>query len=225
MATSVHGFKRSDEFLTGEMQFCSIYTVFAIDVTGVKLTRQELVDGGWLTDVTLAAGNPITLFNPSTGADVTYTANAVYDNAHFQQANLDRLLGVVDDRAAPIIIQFPLNAASTTSPTAAIVTDFAGTELVAVNSFGTDITESTALVWAFAMATEHNLTFDNLAADLDGLLLWVTDSPDVVEAITDSEGGAVVLGDTATVFTATAATNNLIVTTATSFAGVGVMTT
>lgn len=88
MVLNLNGYNRNGDHQTGKGQRVTIlldYNVFPVAITGVNLTRAELLAEGYVTSATLAANNSINI------AGVSYVADAAYDIALASQVNVDRI--------------------------------------------------------------------------------------------------------------------------------------
>ena len=96
MVLNLNGYNRSGDFQTGKGQRVNILLdndLHPVAVTGVNLTRAELLADSYVTSVTLSATNSINL------AGVTYVADAAYDAALASQQNVDTILKAFDAKA------------------------------------------------------------------------------------------------------------------------------
>ena len=90
MVLDLNAHNRSGDHQTGKGQRITLLfdnDISPVVVTGVNLTRAELVTEGYLPSATLSAGNSIEI------AGVTYTVDATYDEALAGQINVNRIHG------------------------------------------------------------------------------------------------------------------------------------
>ena len=88
MVLNLNGYNRSGDHQTGKGQRVTLVidnSLTPVAVTGVNLTRAELLAEGYVTSATLAANNSINI------AGVNYTVDATYDAALASQMNVDSI--------------------------------------------------------------------------------------------------------------------------------------
>lgn len=158
-------------------QYIYVYTGFEMVSTGVKHTRQQLVDMGVLTSATLSASNSITLDG------VTYTANATYDNAYWTNQNFQRVYRAVAKRCTIIAASVgnvnvsgdAMNTIRLPGVTAGAVT--AGT--ASASAFGSDMVDDAEGVWYAAFIVEGD-DYLAVAADQNRSISAVTSVDNII---------------------------------------------
>lgn len=157
MTVKVHNVVAPGEFLTGNIDFFTITTIVPCDNTDVSmpLTRlkSDLRIGS--DDISTVGGFVVT--------GITYADDAAYSFGFDKQANLNSLLQVVSQKAAPIMIN-SVDLGSQTDVDDAIPTGSTNA------AFGSSYSGNAGIVYSIKFATEHEdvwETQDDLLQDLD----------------------------------------------------------
>lgn len=207
MTTKFNGHVHNGWALPGKGELLTIYTVHDVADTGVLATRAELLEAGAITSATLSGSNSVTV------EGVTYTTDAAYDDALYQQKNLNTLVQHLAMRNTVSYVNVFDGVATTTSPTVDFASAFLGTD-----TFGTSISagnnSGTAKVWKVQVmlqgkgyfvpaANKGDVTvgtgdnygdsIDNLDAALAGLSMIATSNTNTTTDV-DVSGGAVAVG-------------------------------
>lgn len=208
MTIKFHGFNQDGWFQSGKGEVITLWTVHDIEATGVIATRAELVQDGILKNETLSAANSITI------NDVTYEADATYDDAYYQQTNVDTFVDAFNALANPVYVKVHAGIDTATDPNVDFTTEFLGgtttfgTDLVAANNSGTAPVYRIDLFFEqkgmFTTGDKGDVTVgagdnfgDSVAAVeaiLDGLNAKATSNTNTAVDV-DITGGAVAVGD------------------------------
>lgn len=141
MTDKINGGVKAGEFLTGNMDFFTIVTVVPMAQTNVTTPVADLGDIQNL----YSSWQPVTV-QDGTGAFVTYSTQASYQDAFNKQANLDTLVRTFALRANPVAVS--VSSATVSNPSATTYTGYLnGT------AFGNTFTSS-ASVTTVKLATE-----------------------------------------------------------------------
>ena len=216
-----NAFNKEGWFQTGKGEVVTVWSAHHVDATGVKLTRDELVSDGYVTSSTLSALNSIEVNG------VTYTADAVYDDALWAQQNLDNMLAALALHANPAAVWVEggtTGVATAATPAGDFATDFLGNN----DNFGSQVVEANGPVWKVEMFFEQKGVFvdrttftkgeptlgaaaDNFGSDqadvhalLEGVAITATsvDLANMVDVSTSSSNAITAAGDTGTVVSA-----------------------
>lgn len=159
MTEKVNGFYNGGEFLTGDLDFVSVYTTIAMGVTGVVSPLKEFKDlRFWPQGTDISAAHPDNgrlLSDAERTIDgVVYANDAAYVAAFWSQENFNKLLEQTSKFASPVILTRP-----TVTPARALAGDpLNGFDGNAIVSFA-----GTGAIYGFLMAVEHASAFAGVA--------------------------------------------------------------
>lgn len=150
--TKFHGHNRDGAFQTGKGEVVHLWLAHEVDQTGVISSRQELVDAGIIAVVNVATNN-ISI------RGVTYTTNALYDQAYIAQRNLDNLLDAFNVFAAPVYIDVSDGIIQTGTANLTPATGTVSTLIGGTDQLGSSLNESAGLVWKVELTFEQKGAF------------------------------------------------------------------
>mgnify|MGYP001810018109 CR=1 FL=1 len=186
MVTQVNGNGRAGEFITGNLEFYTVWTMVPVTQTNVRAPLASVKAA--LNATALSATKSVTVVNGS-GSAVTYTSDATYTDALAKQSNLDALLSVFSIRANPVMVS--VSSAAITDGDAVNLHLGASNALTFGSAYSGAQTEYTVRLaaeksnaWNVSAAAESNANGYQLLAALEGVA--VTDLATPVVAGTDA---------------------------------------
>jgi hypothetical protein len=182
MVTQVNGNTRAGEFLTGNMEFYTVWTMVPVTQTNVRSPLNDVLKA--LNATTLSSTKSITVKNGS-DTDVTYVTDETYEDALAKQSNLDALIRVFSIRANPVIVS--VSSAAITDGNAANLHPGASNALTFGDNYSGARTEYTvrlvaekANAWNVSTAVESNANGYQLLTALEGVAVTDLDTPVVL---------------------------------------------
>jgi hypothetical protein len=192
MVTQVNGNGRAGEFITGNLEFYTVWTMVPVTQTNVRAPLSSVLAA--LNATALSATKSITVVNGS-GSAVTYTSNATYTDALAKQSNLDTLLSVFSIRANPVMVS--VSSASISDGNAASLHPGASNALTFGDNYSGAQTEYTVRLaaeksnaWNVSAVAESNTNGYQLLAALEGVAVTDLATPVVLGSDTFITGAS-----------------------------------
>ncbi len=166
--TRFHGWNRPGTMQTGKAEHIRIYSAHHMESNGVIATRQELVDDGFMVDVSVAV-NTIRI----NGVD--YSVDVTYDQAYIAQTNFDNLMTRIQEVVNIVSVDIQPGRAETVT---SLATEFATLFLggTAANTFGSELLQDGGIAWQIDIVVEQKGTFRN-SAQSTGFVKGATTTP------------------------------------------------